>query len=70
MRCQVLSAVLKNGWESVKVLGDGNCFFRAISKLLTGWDDQHLKLAVVAHGCAKKDFYIKNVTFIRHTSIS
>lgn len=38
----------------MKVLGDGNCFFRAISKVLTGWDDQHNLLKFMAGAIGKR----------------
>ena len=63
VRCDVPKKVLKNGWEPVNVTGDGNCFFRSISNILTGSEDHHFlyKLALMHHGCVREHFYRMNV---------
>ena len=54
--------MLKNGWEPVKVMADGNCLFRSLSVLLTGVEDhlKLIKLATIRHGCTNEKYYIKN----------
>ena len=63
MRCHVPKKVLKDGWEPVKVEGDGNCLFRTISKVLTGDEYHHLKikLSLVIHACTREEYYKKNI---------
>ena len=61
--CDVPKSVLKAGWEPGKITGDGNCFFRTISKVITGCEDDHLlfKLILIGHACLSEQYYRKNI---------
>ena len=34
-------------WETESIRGDGNCFFRCLSKILTGNDNSHIQLRAI-----------------------
>ena len=63
VRSGVPKKILEEGLEPVKVKGDGNCLFRAISKVITGSEDDHVlfRLATVKQGCLNEQHYRKNI---------
>ena len=66
VRCRhfVPEQMLKEGYEPVKVQGDGNCFFRAVSTLCsmhkeTDWP--RIKLGAILDASVNENFYIEQV---------
>ncbi|XP_031555021.1 uncharacterized protein LOC116291927 [Actinia tenebrosa] len=65
-RCRhwVPDNMLQEGYEPVKVQGDGNCFFRAISTLCSKHkeaDWRAIKLGAIIDACANEELYVQQV---------